>query len=42
VVVVPHYPADNVGINILLDRIFPGEDGFDIVPMGNYYRHRRS
>ena len=32
-----HSPPDL----IVLDVLLPGEDGFDIVPVGNYYRHRR-
>ena len=41
IVVIPHYPADNAGINIMLDRIMPDGDTFDIVPVSNYVRCQR-
>ncbi len=41
IVVIPHYPADNVGYNIMLDRIMPDGDEFEVVETSNYIRHRR-
>ncbi len=41
IVVIPHYPADNAGINIMLDRMMPDGDPFEIVEVGNYVRCRR-
>lgn len=41
VVVIPHYSADNAGINIMLDRIMPAGDRFEIVEASNYVRCRR-
>ena len=41
IVVIPHYPADNAGINIMLDRMMPDGDLFEIVEVGNYVRSRR-
>ena len=41
IVVIPHYPADNAGINIMLDRIMPDGDSFEIIPVSNYVRCRR-
>jgi len=42
VVMIPHYPGDNIGINIMLDRIMPEKDAFDIVETSNYMRYRRT
>jgi hypothetical protein len=42
IVVIPHYPGDNIGINIMLDRIMPDKDEFDIVETSNYMRYRRA
>lgn len=41
VVVIPHYPADNAGINVMLDRIMPAGDEFEIIETSNYVRLRR-
>jgi len=41
IVVIPHYPADNAGFNIMLDRIMPDGDEFEIVETSNYMRCRR-
>ena len=41
ILVIPHYAADNAGINIMLDRIMPDGDLFDIVEASNYVRCRR-
>jgi hypothetical protein len=41
VIVIPHYPADNAGINIMLDRIMPSGDEFDIIETSNFVRIRR-
>lgn len=41
IIVIPHYPADNLGMNIMLDRIMLDGDLFDIVPVGNFIRYRR-
>ena len=41
IIVIPHYPADNAGINIMLDRIMPEGDQFEIVETSNYMRYRR-
>jgi len=41
IVVIPHYPADNAGINIMLDRIMPDGDEFEIVECSNYVRYQR-
>ncbi len=42
IVTIPHYPADNAGINILLDRVMPEQDGFEIVECSNFVRCRRT
>ncbi len=42
IVVIPHYPADNAGYNIMLDRIMPDGDEFEIVETSNYMRWRRA
>ena len=36
------FADDNFGIYLLIDRIFPDGDDFEIVPAGNNYRRRRS
>lgn len=41
IVTIPHYPADSAGVNILLDRIMPEQDGFEIVECSNFVRCRR-
>lgn len=41
IVVTPHYPGDNVGINIMLDRIMPKAEEFEIVETSNFMRYRR-
>jgi len=42
IIVIPHYPADNAGINIMLDRIMPGGDQFEFVEISNFRRCRRA
>ncbi len=42
IVTIPHYPADNAGINIMFDRIMPDGDSIEIVETSNYVRHRRN
>jgi hypothetical protein len=41
VVVVPHYPADNYGINHLLDAAMDRFGDFDVVDCGGFVRHDR-
>jgi hypothetical protein len=41
VVVVPHYPADNVGLNMLLDDAMDRFGDFDVVETSNFLRHDR-
>ena len=41
IIVIPHYPADNAGINIMLDKMMPAGDEFEIVETSNYVRLRR-
>ncbi|MBI3946988.1 MAG: hypothetical protein HY321_13775 [Armatimonadetes bacterium] len=41
VVVIPHYPADNFGLNRLFDAAMERFGDFDIVPTSNYVRIRR-
>ena len=38
IVVVPHFPADNVGLNLLLDAAMDRFGSFDVVDCGNYVR----
>ena len=41
IVVVPHYPADNLGLNLLLDAAMDRFGAFDVVECGNYVRVER-
>lgn len=41
IVEIPHYAADNAGINIMLDHIMPAGDEFAIIEASNYLRYRR-
>jgi len=41
VVVVPHHPADNVGLNLLWDRAMDRFGDFEIVPASNFVRFDR-
>jgi len=41
VVVVPHYPADNLGLNMLLDDAMERFGDFDVVDTSDFHRHDR-
>jgi hypothetical protein len=41
IVVVPHWPADNLGLNMLLDQAMTHFGEFDVVPVGNYVWYNR-
>ncbi len=41
VVVVPHYPADNLGLNMLLDDAMDRFSDFDVIETSNFHRHDR-
>ena len=41
VVVVPHYPADNLGLNMLLDDAMDRFGAFEVVDTSNFHRHDR-
>ncbi len=41
VVVVPHYPADNLGLNMLLDDTMTHFGDFEVVETSNFHRHDR-
>ena len=41
IVVIPHYPADNVGLNLLLDEAMTEFGEVEIVPCSNYTRYDR-
>ncbi len=41
VVVVPHYPADNLGLNMLLDDAMDRFGDFDVVDTSDFHRHDR-
>ena len=41
IVVVPHYPADNIGLNLLFDAAMARFGAFDVVGSSNYVRVSR-
>lgn len=41
IVIVPHYPADNLGLNMLFDAVMAHFGEFDIIECGNFVRVAR-